>query len=227
MAYSEADALARYARDQDADAFRSLVQEYAAMVFSTCRRILRNYADAEDASQDCFLKLARKAGELRPPLGGWLHHVAVQISIDMLRRKRVRPAFESLPAEQAARRDEPSWNDVADVIDEAISELPERFRVPIVLYYLNGRTLAEEGAQLDLTPSTVSKRLKSGVELLRRQLKQAGVITPAVALAALLSAKAAEAAHNHRPRGGQGRPPAGGRGHSGARSEIAHVRPHR
>ena len=82
----ETELLVRYRRAQDAEAFRALVEGHQDMVFAACRRILGNRADAEDAAQDCFFRLARHAEGLRPPIAGWLHTVAVRVSLDALRK---------------------------------------------------------------------------------------------------------------------------------------------
>jgi len=110
MPESEQALLARYAERGDADAFRALVERHEDMVFAACNRILRNAADAEDAAQDCFLQLTRKAAQLRAPIAGWLHRVAVRMSLKLLRRdsrpprRPPRPHRPPLPpAPQAAR----------------------------------------------------------------------------------------------------------------------------
>ncbi len=198
---TESDLLARYANGQDAEAFRSLVERHAGMVFATCRRILGNAADAEDAAQDCFILLARhaakpatrRAGKLRAPISGWLHQVAVRVAIDR-RRASERRRHREL---QVARIDiarEPTWDDIKAAADEAIARLPERIRIPIVMHYLEGRSQAQIAEELGVTQSAVSKRLHRGVELLRKHLRKAGILAPAVALASLLTAHAAEAA---------------------------------
>jgi len=196
MAESEIALLQQYARTRDAVAFRELVEQHQDMVFAACHRVLGNRADAEDAAQDCFLKLALAAERLKAPIGGWLHTVAVHGAIDMLRGENARHARERAVARDAtrARTHECPWADVRGEVDAAIVALPERLRTPIVLYFLEGHTQAEVAVELGITRPSVSKRLRRSVEALRRRLKRAGVMTSIAALPAMLSGNAAEAA---------------------------------
>src|SRR5512135_598444 len=91
---AERQLLKRYVAEGDAEAFHALVQEYQHMVYAVCRRMLGNEADAEDATQACFLELARRAAKLRPPIGGWLHCVAVRVAINMRQQDRARKQRE-------------------------------------------------------------------------------------------------------------------------------------
>lgn len=129
-ATSEAEWLARYARNRDAEAFRSLVEKHSDMVFAVSRRIVGDAADAEDIAQDCFILLSRHAVNLRAPVAGWLHHVAVNVSLKFLRDRQVRRNHEAhTPIARREAREE-SWESVRSAVDEAIPALPERLRVP-------------------------------------------------------------------------------------------------
>ena len=68
--------LQQYAATQDPDAFAQLVERYSDLVYTTCMRITRDAHDAQDAAQECFLSLARKAGSVHSSLAGWLHTTA-------------------------------------------------------------------------------------------------------------------------------------------------------
>ena len=194
MSVQESDLLARYARTGDAEAFRCLVEEHQHMVFAACKRVLSNAADAEDAAQNCFLQLARKARTLRAPIAGWLHHVAVQVSIDMLRNRQSRHAVEARAANDHTTAEAPTMQEIQAVVDEALASLPEKLRVPIILHYLEGRKQEDIAAQLGITQSAVSKRLAQGVAHLQKRLKKGGAIIVSAALVSLLTASAAEAA---------------------------------
>ncbi len=191
MSTAESELLAQYAKTRNAEAFRSLVQKHGDMVFATSRRIVGNAADAEDVAQDCFILLSRHAAKLRAPVAGWLHQVAVNVSLKFVRDKQVRRGYESCaPIRSDAHED--SWDDVRPAVDEAIAALPERNRTVIVMHYLEGRRQEDIAAELELGQSTVSRRLNRGVALLRKHLRGAGFATPA-ALALLLTVKTAEA----------------------------------
>ena len=110
---TDADALEQYAAGQDTDAFRHLVQEYQGLVYAVCRRKLGSAADAEDAAQETFLRLARKAGTIRSELGAWLHTCAVNASTDLVRREAGRRQRErAWAAETGAARGEADWEEV-------------------------------------------------------------------------------------------------------------------
>src|ERR1041385_1671495 len=78
--------LAKYASTSDAGDFAALVDRYQSLVYGACLRVLCNSSDAEDVTQECFLQLARKAGQIKIPLAAWLHRNATCMSIDHKRR---------------------------------------------------------------------------------------------------------------------------------------------
>ncbi len=160
MADSELSLLRRYAATRDAEAFRALVERHQHMVFAACHRVLGNRADAEDATQNCFLKLAQAAGRLRAPIAGWLHKVAVEGAIDVLRQRASRRTREAEAAAQRTEGPEPSWEDVKPEVDKAIAALPDFLRQVLVLYYLEGRKQMEIAAEMGVDTSTASRWCK-------------------------------------------------------------------
>jgi len=196
MPENETVLLEQYVRTRDAFAFRELVEQHQDMVFAACHRVLGNRVDAEDASQNCFLKFSQAAGRLRSPIAGWLHTVAVQGSIDILRGRIARRERERVVAVHADQVQPGAsvWDDVRGEVDAAIVALPERLRTPLVLYFLERRTQADVAAELGITATSVSRRLRRAVEALRRRLKRAGVMTSVAALPTMLFGGTAEAA---------------------------------
>ena len=87
LALEDHAALARYASTGDPTAFEVLVHRYQSMVLATCRRTLRNDSDAEDATQEAFLKLAQHAGSITSNAAAWLHACALRASLDLLRKR--------------------------------------------------------------------------------------------------------------------------------------------
>ncbi|MBN1419679.1 MAG: sigma-70 family RNA polymerase sigma factor [Planctomycetes bacterium] len=193
MSSTDAMLIRRWGQERDPEAFRELVDRHAGMVFSTSRRILRNTADAEDVTQECFLKLC----QLREParnVAAWLHRVATHGAFDVLRAHARRRAAEGRWEAPAASRDDIEWQDVEPFLDEAIEALPDDVRVPLVRYYLRNQTQEAIAESLGVNQSTVSDRVRKGVAEIRKQLQRRGLgVAPAI-LAGWLSTRTAEAA---------------------------------
>ncbi|HUW33929.1 MAG TPA: sigma-70 family RNA polymerase sigma factor, partial [Planctomycetota bacterium] len=187
--------LHRYATTGDAEAFSEIVGLYQDFVYGTCLRLLGNTADAEDAAQESFVSLARCAGRVTSSPGGWLHRCATGVALRMKQRQAARRRREEVHTQmKASANNGPSWDDVAPLVDQALDELPDELRCVLVEHFLRRRTQAELAAEMGVSPATVSRRVESGVEVLRKKLKKAGVVVSAVVLAALLTENAASAA---------------------------------
>src|SRR5262245_4918926 len=181
---TEGELLRRFIAEKDADAFRVLVRRHGPMVLNVCRSLLPGEADAEDAFQATFLVLARKAGSVRDPasLAGWLHGVACRVA----RKARSSSARRQKHEPQAARpeaisTEDLSWGEVQRVLHEELDEMSERHRLPLVLCYLQGKTLDDAAAQLGVSRNTIKARLERArailrVRLVRRGLGPAGVL---------------------------------------------------
>src|SRR5262245_47200891 len=139
---TDGELLNRFLGHRDDVAFAALVRRHGPMVWGVCRRLLRSHHDAEDAFQATFLVLVRKAATLpdRETVGNWLYGVAHQTAVRMrvlvarrgVREKQVDVMPEPTAAEQYV------WNDLAPVVDEELSGLPDKYRVLIVLCDLEG-----------------------------------------------------------------------------------------
>jgi RNA polymerase sigma factor (sigma-70 family) len=189
--------LEQYAESRDAEAFADLVKRYAGMVYAVCLRVTGNAHAAEDASQECFLQLARQAGAVRSSLAGWLHKTATTRALmiqrgDAARRNRERKAVEMNGA--AKPGDETTWAEIAPYVDEALAELPDELRDPLARHFLQGKTQAEVAEELGVDRSSVSRRMNKGLERLRTVLKRRGVIVTSAALGTLLLSSSAQAA---------------------------------
>jgi RNA polymerase sigma-70 factor (ECF subfamily) len=164
--------LGHYIEQRDEAAFEALVRRHGPMVLGVCRRILGNVHDAEDAFQAAFLVLVRKAGSVVPRemIANWLHGVARQTAVKAravsARRYRREQAFAELP-DAAASQDEPEA-DWQGLLDEELSRLPEKYRAPIVLCDLEGKTRKDAARQLGWPEGTVSGRLSRARSRKRR-----------------------------------------------------------
>ena len=192
---SDSDLLTRFASYADKVAFELLMRRHGPMVLATCRRMLGNHHDAEDAFQAAFLILARKATRIvrRGAVASWLYQVACRVA-SRVRADRARQAqLETLTFERMAETEkvEPDLAELWQVLDEEIERLPARHRSAFVLCCLEGMTFAEAARELGCPPGTISSRLTRARQRLRTRLMHRGV-APAI-LAGLFVAPPASA----------------------------------
>jgi RNA polymerase sigma factor (sigma-70 family) len=189
--------LERFVVQQEEAAFTLLVRRHGPLVQGLCRRLLGNAADAEDAFQATFLVLVRKAAGLdrRGSLAGWLYGVAYRVAV----RARARAARrrecerEACHVRASSTPEEPSDSDLGPILTEEVSRLPEKYRSPIVLCYLEGKSHAEAAQQLRWPLGTVRGRVARARDLLRRRLTRRGLTLSSATLIAALSSSEAGA----------------------------------
>ena len=184
--------LERFATDRGdsaEQAFAVLVDRHGPMVLRVCRSVLNNPHDTQDAFQATFLVLVRKARGLwvRDSLGPWLHQVAYRTascarSAAARRRRHERRAAISIDAARAESLDE-----LEGVLHEEINRLPERYRAPVVVCDLEGRTHDQAARHLGWPVGTVKSRLSRGRERLRDRLLRRGLTPDAGLIASALS----------------------------------------
>jgi RNA polymerase sigma factor (sigma-70 family) len=194
---SDQQLLQFFLSDRDDAAFAALVRRHGPMVLGVCRRLLRDHHDAEDAFQATFLVLLRKAHAIAEPerLGNWLYgvafHTAQNARLARLRRRAAEGRLRELA--RTATQDRPADEDWRPVLDLELSGLPERYRVPLVLCGLQGRSREEAARQLGWSEGTLSSRLARGRALLRDRLQRRGLIFSTPGLIALLTTQTAAA----------------------------------
>ncbi len=168
------------------------------MVFSVARRITGNHHDAEDVTQACFADLANQADRVETSLGGWLHGAATRKSLHVVREQATRRKHEDQfkndappPVEMPG---EGSWMAVGPRVDEALDQLPDKLREPLIAHFLNGVSQREIARQMGVSRSVVARIIDMGVYELRRKLAKGGVVVGSVAaLMVMLSNNTAEA----------------------------------
>jgi RNA polymerase sigma factor (sigma-70 family) len=195
---SDRELLRAFADERDGAAFEVLLGRHGRMVWSVCRRVLRHEHDAENAFQATFLVLARKAGAVgwSDSIAGWLYEVARRVAENARRIDARRCEIERRVARQRAEAadDRERLLDEADLLAEELARLPQKYRAPVVLCYLEGLSHPEAARQLGWPVGTVKGRLARAREELRRRLGQRGVTVSVAAVAALLADQAAGAA---------------------------------
>jgi RNA polymerase sigma factor (sigma-70 family) len=195
---TDASLLERFVVGRDEAAFELLLWRHGPMVLSVCRRMLRCDHDAEDAFQAAFLLLARKAGAIRrrEAVAGWLYQTACRIALRARETARKRPVAVPPGAEPTTPDSETDaiWRDLRPVLDEEVGRLPEKYRLPIILCYLQGRTYAEASQVLKCPRGTVAIRLQRARELLRGRLTRRGLALTAATTAVLAAQRTVSAA---------------------------------
>ncbi len=159
-------------------AFAALVERHGPMVLRTCRAILRNDHDAEDVFQATFLILARKSGTLwvRDSIAPWLHRVACRAGRKAMRGLERQRSVEVAAAEAARSRDSAlAINELEGVVHQELDGLPERYRFPVLLCDVEGRTYEEAARHLGCPVGTVKSRLARGRQRLRGRLQRRGL----------------------------------------------------
>ncbi len=189
--------LERFAADRDEAVFEALLVRHGPMVWGVCRRILRDPNDAEDAFQATFLVLARKASSIahREMLANWLYAVAYKTAVRaraMAFRRRAREQQVAEMPEPEAGTDE-RRDDLLRLLDEELSRLPEKYRIPVVLCDLEGKKHKEAASQLGWPVGTVSSRLSRGRAMLAKRLARRGISLSVGSLAVCLAREAASA----------------------------------
>jgi RNA polymerase sigma factor (sigma-70 family) len=190
--------LRRFLNQRDEAAFAALLDRHGAMVLRVCRRVLHDGHEAEDAFQATFLILARKAGTIRKQqsLSSWLYsvayHVAVRARAGAARREELtsrapRPASVDPLAEVSGR-------ELLSVLDEEMQQLPDKYRAPLVLCYLEGRTQDEAAHQLGWSPQMLRGRIDRGRAALQRRLMRRGFGLSSALAGSLLEEMSAPAA---------------------------------
>src|SRR5262249_9149114 len=147
--------------------------------------------DAEDVFQAAFLLLARKAGTVRwhESVGNWLYsvayHLASKLRLQCARRRKTEQQAATMQSRNAT--DPVDWQQLGRVLDDDLHQLPEKYRMPLLLCYLHGKTRDEAAEQLGWSLGEVKGRLERGRELLRGRLARRGLTMSAALLPLVLT----------------------------------------
>ncbi len=168
--------LERYVLSGEDCAFTALVERHAPLVWGVCRRVAREEHAAEDAFQATWIVLARKAGSLRDgrALPAWLHRVAFRLAL-AARGRAANAPLQEVAAISPGPEEEVALREVRAVIDEEVNRLPEKYRLPVLLCFYEGRTHAEAAVQLGWPVGTVASTMARAKEMLHKRLTRRGV----------------------------------------------------
>lgn len=171
----------------EAAPFEAFMQNYQNMVFSTAMRLVANQSEAEDITQEVFLKAYQRFAELQesPTAGGWLKTVATNMSLNHLSRYRSRWSFFSelfsgRDGEEERELDIPAATDIeselaradsTEIVEKALQKLPAAQRVPLVLFHMQGLSYEEIADRLKVSLGKVKTDIFRGREALRKRLQ--------------------------------------------------------
>jgi RNA polymerase sigma factor (sigma-70 family) len=191
---TDLELLSRYARQHDEAAFATLVRRHGGLVFGVAHRQLADRQQAEDVFQATFLALARSAPRLgrQASLANWLYTVALRQARKARRRAAQRTALEKSRLPPSAPPADPlaemSGRELVSLIDDELSRLPERYRLPLLLCCVQGLSREEAARQLGWSDGAVKGRLERGRRQLAARLARRGLAPSALLLAPLAEA---------------------------------------
>ena len=166
-------------RHGDLRAFEELYEKYKRPLFHTALAITGDRGAAEEILQDCFVRAygAMDRVQAAPTLAPWLHRIAVNLSYNWTSRNRRLPlALEALIESLSAPAASPEWaaedKALAAIVQDAVASLGTKQRIAVVLFYLQGFSLAEIAYILDCPVGTVKSRLHYACKTLRRKLSE-------------------------------------------------------
>jgi len=194
---SDRQLLEAFVQQQDEAAFTELVERHGRMIQGLCQRLVHDPHGADDVFQATFLVLARKAASIHryESVGSWLHGVACRLAKKQIGAAIRRRGHERQAAAMATTTSPPeaTWQDLRPVLDEELNRLPEKYRAPLVLCYLEGKTSEQAAGLLGWPLGTLWGRLGRARDLLRDRLTRRGVTVGGAGIAALVAENASAA----------------------------------
>ena len=172
----------------DAAAFRTIIQRHNRRLYRIARSILRSDSEAEDAVQEAYIKAFTHLEGFRAEasLSTWLSRITMNEALERLRRERPMAERQSVnasameaqiltfPHTPASADPERAMaqREIVELVEHAADRLPEIFRIVFVMRLIEGMSVEETAALLDLEPKTVKTRLHRARKLLRKHLEK-------------------------------------------------------
>jgi RNA polymerase sigma factor (sigma-70 family) len=182
--------LQQYIDEKSEAAFGELLSRHIKMVYWTCRRELRNAQLAEDAAQEVFLLLARKANSfyLGVSISGWLFNTSRLVCRNMSRSEYRRRRLESelMLGMDTTTNASAQWPGIERYLNDALSALSVGDRDIVLRRYVDGFSLREIAVENGTSEDAAGKRASRAIEKLRKQLTASGVVVSSDSLASLL-----------------------------------------
>lgn len=189
QAAQDHELLRRYASEKAEDAFNALVSRYGRLVYSAALRQVGEPNAAQDVAQSVFVLLARKATSLPQNivLSGWLYRATGLVAADARRAEIRRRKREEIAMEMFTdSKERAPWNEIQEVLDQAMHDLGKQERDFVLLRYFENRSLREIGEIMGVSDDAAQKRVSRALERLRGSLAKRGSKISATALGAAL-----------------------------------------
>jgi RNA polymerase sigma-70 factor (ECF subfamily) len=163
--------------------WEEVAREHGRFLYNVAYRLAGNDDDAQDLVQEALLRVRKGLERYQPgSLEGWLARIVTNVFLDEMRRRKRRPT-DALPEDPgrvlppAPAADE-AQNGLSDEIQQALAELPEEFRVPVVLCDVSDLSYEQIAASTGVPIGTVRSRIHRGRRMLRASLTAGGVAGP-------------------------------------------------
>lgn len=184
MEFSESRLIEK-AKSGDIDAFTELLYLYNDKIYHLAYRMLGNSHEAEDVSQETFLRVYTNLERYddKYKFSTWVYRIATNLCIDRIRKKKAdfslddnwnseeeMDLYSKIPNYSKSPEDEVISNEEQEILQNAISNLPPKYRAIMTLRYVNDLSVQEIGDITNLSKATVKTRLHRGREYLRKQL---------------------------------------------------------
>ena len=174
------ETLVRLCLRGDRAAFAEIVTRYQKQIFSLAYRLTNQVEDAQDLAQEAFLKIYQVLGkyDTSRPFFPWMYKVAANVCYTALRKRpqdevpldKVIEFAPTIPQAATQPEDYTETKEIQRAVQEALSGLPDKYKVPLVLRYLEDMTYQQIADVMDLPLTTIETRLFRGKSLLQKRL---------------------------------------------------------
>ena len=175
----------------DEKAFEELLTKYRSPVFSICLRMVKNHSDAEDLAQEVFIRTFNVLDRYNSlyPFSSWLYRITSNLCIDFIRRRKKNiysldePVSGSdgemsrqLPADTVDPDRELENREMMEVLNQAIAELPDHYRIIVILRHQEDLSYGEISENLGIPLGTVKARIHRARNMIKRVFIERGFI---------------------------------------------------